>query len=79
MVYTDSQKRRDTKKKWKRRMVYNADKSEEMRKFYNRLSYEQWSDEKMRRSTLKIVEESVACYDSLSYFYKWMLRNLSGG
>lgn len=79
MVYTDAQKRRDTKKKWKRRMVNTNAKSEEMRKWYNRLSYENWSDEKMRVTTLRMIEDAITAYDALSYFYNWSLRNLSGG
>ena len=67
MVYTDSQKRRDTKKKWKRRMVNT------------KLSYENWSDEKMRVTTLRMIEDAITAYDALSYFYNWSLRNLSGG
>ena len=79
MVYTDSQKRRDTKDKWRRREARCLDEAKEMRAFRDQVFKKMGENHKERDRVHMELTHLVGDLDDTAYQYRWLIDNLSGG
>jgi hypothetical protein len=79
MAYTAANKRRDTKKKWSRRMKDANSKAFEIQGMVDRYVLVARSDDEIMVNALQMLKKMRDAYIDLSNGYMWLVSNLSGG